>query len=255
MADKKPAENSSSSKNADKTFILPGLGESSMRSFRLRRAIDLIMPPLDPDSMVTYKMADHDLEWLVTDLEGGMRTGCMKANCESQLSRSAVLLHKGKAVGCIYGSKTTPEARPTEESLSQMLLDLQEKDTVISIYDLPEDITVALSALFLGVPVEIDTHMPAKEQFDYIMNWFTRNELSACVVILMPRSKSTCLVFVHRGIFGGAFFVEEQVGTRDPGTIYQIFADEPNCQVEASMLPLEVLSGDVKYGYSLAMAR
>lgn len=255
MAEEKQAGNSSTSANADKTFILPGLGQSSMRSFRLRRAIDLIMPPLETESLVTYKMSEHDLEWLVTDLEGGMRTGCMKANCESQLSRSAVLLHKGKAVGCIYGSKTTPEARPTEESLSQMLKDLQEKDTVISIYDLPEDITVALSALFLGVPVEIDAHMSAREQFDYIMNWFTRNELSACVVLLMPRSKSTCLVFVHKGIFGGAFFVEEQVGTLDPGTIYQIFADEPNCQVEASMLPLEVLAGDAKYGYSLAMTK
>lgn len=224
------------------------------KRFRLRRAIDLVMPPIDQDSLNTYKMADYDLEWLITDLEGGMRTGCMKSTSEQQLSRSAVLLYRGKAVGCIYGCKSAPDAKPTEESLTNMLSDLNAPDAVVNIYDLPEEVTVAMSALFLGFPVERDESKDAKTQFDYFMNWFTQNGSSSCLAISMPSSKSTCLVFVHKGKFGGSFHVEDQVYTQDPAAIYQLFANDPNCKVEASMLQPEMTASGSRFGYSLSMA-
>lgn len=224
------------------------------KRFRLRRAIDLVMPPIDLESLNTYRMADYDLEWLITDLEGGMRTGCMKSTSEQQLSRSAVLLYRGKAVGCIYGCKSAPDAKPTEESLTSMLSDLSAPDAVVNIYDLPEEVTVAMSALFLGFPVERDESKDAKTQFDYFMTWFTQNGSSACLAISMPTTKSTCLVFVHKGKFGGSFHVEDQVYTQEPAAIYQLFANDPNCKVEASMLQPEMTAAGSRFGYSLSMA-
>lgn len=224
------------------------------KKFRLKRAIDLVMPPLDEESLKTFRMVDYDLEWLITDLEGGMRTGCMKATSEQRLSRSAALLYRGKAVGCIYGCKSTPEAKPTEESLYHMLQDLDAEDTVVTIYDLPEEVTIAMSALFLGFPVQREDNLDARGYFDYVANWFSQNNSTACLAVSVESTKSTYLIFVHKGKFCGAFFVEEHVFTEDINAIYQLLA-QPGAKVEASLLKPEMIAAGMRFGYSLTMAK
>ena len=58
----------------EQAFQVYAQGVPSQR-FQLRRAIDLIMPPLDENSLNTLRIGDYDVEWLITDLEGGMRPG------------------------------------------------------------------------------------------------------------------------------------------------------------------------------------
>jgi hypothetical protein len=228
------------------------------KRFRLRRAIDLVMPPVDQDGLEglkSFKIADYDMEWLITDLEGGMRTGCIKATSEQRLSRSAALLYRGRAVGCIYGCKASPEAKPTEESLSAMLTDLDAPDAVVTLYDLPEDVTIAMAALFLGYPIDNNPAMSAREYSDFIMSWFAENGSTACLAVTIGQTKSTYLVFVHKGKFAGVFFVEEQAFSRDATEILKLFNQYPDANIEASLLNAETLTSGVRFGYSLTMAR
>lgn len=228
------------------------------KRFRLRRAIDLVMPPTDDEgkeSLKTFRIADYDMEWLLTDIEGGMRTGCIKATVESKLSRSAALLYRGRAVGCIFGCKANPDAKPTEESLSMMLSDLETPDAMITIYDLPEDITLSMSALFLGLSIDREDNLDSRSYFDYVMNWFIQNSSTACVAITLPSTKSTYLIFVAKGHFCGAFFVEEQQFTMERSQIYHLFEIDANARVEASLLSQEMVAPGQRFGYSLSMAR
>ncbi|MBU6452534.1 MAG: hypothetical protein KGS72_12185 [Cyanobacteria bacterium REEB67] len=228
------------------------------KRFRLRRAIDLVMPPVDQDGLEglkTFKIADYDMEWLITDLEGGMRTGCIKATSEQKLSRSAALLYRGRAVGCIYGCKASPDAKPTEESLSAMLTDLEAPDAVVTLYDLPEDVTIAMSALFLGYSIDTNPDMSAREYSDFVMKWFAENGSTACLAVTVSQTKSTYLVFVHKGKFAGVFFVEEQQFTRDANEILSVFNTYPDAHIEASLLNAEMLNSGMRFGYSLTMAR
>ncbi|MFA6212889.1 MAG: hypothetical protein WCT03_13205 [Candidatus Obscuribacterales bacterium] len=228
------------------------------KRFRLRRAIDLLMPPPDQESLEslkTFKISDYDLEWLITDVEGGMRTGCLKATSESKMSRAAILLYNGRAVGCIYGCKSNPEAKATEESLSLTLTDLEAPDTMVTMYDLPDEAALAMSALFLGLALEREDNLDSRSYFDHVMNWFVTSASTACVVITLPSSKSTYLVFVGKGQFGGAFFVEEQQFTKDRNAIYQLFEADQGAVVEVSLLSPEAIAPGVRFGYSLTMAR
>jgi hypothetical protein len=222
------------------------------KRFRLRRAIDLVMPPVDQDGLEglkTFKIADYDMEWLITDLEG------IKATSEQKLSRSAALLYRGRAVGCIYGCKASPDAKPTEESLSAMLTDLEAPDAVVTLYDLPEDVTIAMSALFLGYSIDTNPDMSAREYSDFVMKWFAENGSTACLAVTVPQTKSTYLVFVHKGKFAGVFFVEEQQFTRDANEILGVFNTYPDARIEASLLNAEMLNSGMRFGYSLTMAR
>lgn len=223
-------------------------------NFKLRRAIDLILPSIGDDKGQQMRIGDEDLEWLITDLEGGMRTGCVKAFCEPRKSRSAVLLYKGRAVGCIYGNKTLPEPQPTEPSLQMMLNDLQEPDTTLLVYDLPEEVTLAMSALFLGYPVERNDDLDARSYLDYIGSWLQQKEQTACLAI-STSTNATCLAFVYKGRYVGSFYVEDQTYAPDISFVFDLLNKDRMANVSASILPPEMTSSSVRFGFSLSMAR
>jgi len=225
------------------------------RRFQLRRAIDLIMPPIDGETISTMRIGDYDVEWLITQLEGGMFTGCVKAACESRLSRAAMLLYKGRAVGCIYGCKADPTTKPTEESLQAMLSDLESPDTVVSQYDLPEEITLAMSSLFLGYPVERHDDYSAKEYLDYICNWLGQKNGTATLAISLTQDRGTCLGYIYKGQFSGAFYVEDQTYRADRAFVDEMLENDPQAALEVSILPPEMHASAVRFGFSLSMAR
>lgn len=237
----------------ERAFLVYAQGKPM--NIRLRRAIDLILPPLEkaqqPNKMRIGQT--DDLLWLITDLEGGMRTGCVKAFCEPRKSRSAVLLYKGRAVGCIYGNKQLKEPLPTESSLQMMLSDCQTPDTHLVMYGLPEEVTLAMSALFLGYPVERNDDLDARQYMDWIMNWFASKGQTACLAFSLPASGATLLAFVHKGQFVGSFYVETQEFSRDVNFVYNLIQQDPQSRVEASILPPELTSASVRLGFSLSM--
>lgn len=212
------------------------------RKFCFKRATDLIQPAIDRESLNEFKIEEYDLEWLMTDVEGGMRTGCVKAACESKLSRSAMLIYRGRAVGCIYRSKSMPDTQPTEQSLQYMLSDLEAPDTDVQIYDLPENITLAMSALFRGYPVRRNDDYDARAYVDYICGWFERKGSTACLAITLPSKSVRCLVYVYRGQFCGAFNIEDQEFRTDKEFVYELLRNDPQANVEASILPPEMTS-------------
>lgn len=225
-------------------------------NFKLRRAIDLILPPVDKSQQPNkMKIAESDdLLWLITDLEGGMRTGCVKAFCEPKKSRAAVLLYKGRAVGCIYGNKDLKEQLPPELSLQMMLNDCQTPDTQLLMYGLPEEVTLAMSALFLGYPVDRSDDLNARQYMDYIMGWFAQKEQTACLVFSFPMSGATLLAFIHLGVFCGSFYVETQEFSRDINFVYNVISQDPHVRCDATILPPELTSPAVRFGFSLSMA-
>ncbi len=225
------------------------------RSFHMKRATDLMIPPISAEYAVRINMEEYDLEWLITDLEGGARTCCVKASCESNKSRSSLLLYRGRVLGCIYGSRSTPDTRPTEESLQMMLTSLNFSDSEVEIYDLPESVVLAMSALFLGYPVYRNDDYDTRAYMDYICGWFEGKQLTACLAITLPSNASTCLAFVYRGQFCGAFYVEDQRFTTDREFVYQLFRNDPKANIEASILPSELTSSSVRFGFSLSVAK
>ncbi len=225
------------------------------KTYQLRRAIDLIMPPVDQDSLKSLRIGDYDIEWLITDLEGGMRTGCVKATCESRLSRAAMLLYRGRAVGCIYGCRADPDTKPTEESLNLMLNDLESPDTLVTLYDLPEDITLAMSALFLGYPVKREDNYSALDYMRYICDWFEKEKGTATLAISMSGGRGMCLGYIFKGEFRGSFYVEDQAFHPDRSYIEQILQNDPEATLGVSILPPQMTSSAVRFGFSLSMAR
>jgi hypothetical protein len=213
-----------------------------------------MVAPLANSQVTTLRISDYDPEWLITDLEGGMRTGCLKATSEREFSRSAALLLRGRAVGGIYGSKDDPITRPTEESVASMLATIcREPDTVVSMYDLPEHVVLAMSALFLGYPVERNDDYSPLEYMVFICDWLQKEGLTAALAITLAHGTGTILAFVCKGRYAGAFNVEEQSFHEDREYLYDLLEQNPEAGIEVSVLPSEMHSSSARFGFSLSL--
>lgn len=217
----------------------------------LRCATNLIMPPLNPETQRVFQIQEHDVDWLVTHIETGMQTGCVKTSTPSLSSESAILLYKGRAVGCIHRSPNS-EPKSTEEALKFALSDLDVPDTVVTVYDLPSEIVIAMSSLFLGYPVERHDDFSNKEYFDYARNWLNQKNATATIVV-SDSGKDPCLCFIFQGGFVGAFDVESQSFVNDLIELDNIVINDPHAVLEMSM------SFDHKswihFGFNLSMHR
>ncbi|MBS1957598.1 MAG: hypothetical protein JST89_25650 [Cyanobacteria bacterium SZAS-4] len=213
------------------------------RKFIYKRATDLIAPTIDLESVIEFNVEDHehkhDHKWIMADLEGSMRTGCIKAANQSKKSRSAMLVYRGQVVGCMYSSNVLPDTRPTEESLQSTFADLAVPNTAVMMYDLPENITLAISALFRGYPVQRSDNYDAVAYFNYIYEWFDSQKSTACIIITAPSDSSTCLAYVYKGQFCGAFCVEDQQFKTDKDFVHELLRRDPAAHIEATALPRE----------------
>ncbi len=223
--------------------------------FRYKRATDLILPPIQPDSLKQFKIGDYDLDWLISDVEGGKRTGCIKTSSAERRSRAAVLIYHGRAVGCVYGCYSKPDTLPTEQSLKSLLTDLSLPETEVTMYNLPEDATLAMSALFIGYPVSRSDDYDARSYMDYICNWFEAKGTTACVAISLKQTMATCLAFIYRGKFCGAFYVENQKFIEDREIVNELLRNDPKSDAEACILPPEMTASAVRFGFSLSEIR
>jgi len=228
------------------------------RNFRLKRATDLIMGPLDPQSEIVSKVQEYKLDHLVADLEKNIFTGCIKIASEEKESRSALLLCRGRAVGCVYNCVSLPDTLPTEQALQMILADLSQPETDLRMYKLPVDVIFALSSLFLGHACERTPQMEAadaKGELGILLKGFETRATTACLAITLEKSQSLCLGFVHRGYFSGSYDIERQHFDTELVSLERRLEHEPKSVIEASALPAQMTSPLVRFGFSLSVAR
>lgn len=219
------------------------------RAFHFKRATDLLPPPLG-NSYKTVHTGDKEAKSLVKDWVSNQLTGCVIASNNAHKTRSALLLYRGKAVGCIYTTKTMPLTQPTEEAIKLMVRDLQFPNSIVKVYPLSESTVMPMSALFLGYPIFRTDDLGAAEYVDYICGWLKNREQTACLAINLPQSYATCLCLIYQGTFAGALYVEDQELIRDQKFVMELLRSEPEANVEASILPPELSSSD-KYGVEM----
>jgi hypothetical protein len=226
----------------------------SPKSLPFRRATDLIVPSIDPSLEEQFVMKERGKEWVITDIEGGMRTGCIQIISEKNQTRSAILLYKGRSVGCIFGDKDMGNGVPKELALGHTLKQLEDEDAQIRIYPLTDDITLPLSALFYGYPVERSDNLDTRSYLDYLLEWLAGKKQTACIAISFATRQVTCLLLVYQGKFTGAFHIDRQEFSTTIDPVHNLLKAEPTASFEASILPVEIVSPAMHFGHSLSMA-
>lgn len=226
--------------------------DSYPSDMRLRRAIDIIMPPLDGEITETTS-SETPLSALQAHLEKTRLTGCLKAQSEERLSRSAALIYQGRIVGCIYGTKEIkPGAQPytMETSMNLMFSDLRKKDTTMQFYSLPEEVLLSMSSLFLGIPIEIVSDMRVQDATLALLKELNQRKDTACLT-LSAETGTISVSFVYKGDLIGTFLVEKRQYLPAKELSMQLPESFDHARLDASFLPSVMTSESMQYGYML----
>lgn len=136
---------------------------------------------------------------LVVSLEGSQRTGCLKIESARTKSRSAVLLYKGRVVGCVYGRKNMVCQYLAQDAHKCAMSDLASPGNVVEAYELPEEIVLSASSLFCGQPIHLDAAAVGEQVFEQAMATVVRSQLPGCVVLTSQENETLCIFYIHNG--------------------------------------------------------
>jgi hypothetical protein len=217
-------------------------------SLKFKRATDLLVPPVDDVVISNYKSDTTDFQQLCSDLAQQEFTGCIKSFNQNRVSRAGALIYAGRVVGCIYGNKSLTEPSPVLESLEQMKFDASDPGAEIRIYELPESVVLASSALFLGCPLTRNDDLSTQDYLAQMREWLKLYKQTACFACCTRTT--TWLDFYHDGEYCGTFCVEDQKFYRSENFLPQKL-DDPESHIELALLSPEIGEAEGGVGFAL----
>lgn len=217
---------------------------------RRRRAIDLFMPALSGKLLHELKCAQCDTDTLLCELEMASFTGCIKARSEEKKSRSAMLIHKGRVAGAIYGKKDAQETFPVEKAIALIQTDIKEPETFLQVYELPSDAVLSLASLFLGCPIARDPHASVSDYIDTSLMSMSLSGETGCITYSLDGNQTDSILMVHGGVQIGGYQIIDQSFIDSKEMLNKLSAMESG-SVEAHIIPMQLLSSAVTLGYKL----
>ena len=201
----------------------------------IRRSIGLM-----PDA---HEQAMHEIRdtlairfhHLLISLEGSGRTGCLKITSPNRRSRSAILLYRGRVVGCIYGQKGMRGQYLHQDAHKCALADLAAPGNLLDAYELPEEMVLAAASLFYGETLDLGFAPDPSQTFDYAVNSLIRCGLPGCVLINDEGGQTICIVYVAAGKVVGMFSAHEGWLKATQQEARRVISSQP-CKVHASIL-------------------
>lgn len=142
---------------------------------------------------------------LLISLEGNQRTGCLRIISPKRKSRSAILIYKGRVVGCLYGCKRMDHQYLQQDAHRAALADLAQPGNVLDAYELPEELVLAAASLFNGDILHIDPYMNSNEALDQSIRAIAESKLPGCAVVSTQDDEMVCMVYISNGKIIGVF--------------------------------------------------
>ncbi|HEY9793471.1 MAG TPA: hypothetical protein V6D22_23935 [Candidatus Obscuribacterales bacterium] len=212
---------------------------TSIARLGLKRATD-IMPTPAEEKAVSFKIDKMPFQQLITQLEGGRRTGVLTVACAQHNSRSAALLWRGSIAGCIYSNRKLPDPQPTEEGLQYMVTELKACKTSGRFYELPDVIALSFSAVFREY-VTLETLDLA-----IVASRLAAAKDTACLAISLEKG-ATYLAFCYKGKFVGTFDVERQQYLQSAEQLQALMASNKVLRIGTSILPPDFFKDARRY--------
>lgn len=225
------------------------------KSISLRRAVDLVMPPITTSSMILNLDREKARQFFPT-LEGTGFTGCMKVYCQAAFSRGALIFLNGRAVGCIYTRKPVPDPYPFELGIKKMVEDVTSEDaeSELEMYELPKEIIIAMSALFQGYIDKADAQLDNSTYAQQLLDYFSAKRETACFNLLdVEPDIPFALSFVHEGEFQGTYIISERLFSKEPDFFFDLLQkSDSTFKLQAHILPKIMTTEAMRFGYSLS---
>ncbi|MGD9680686.1 MAG: hypothetical protein AB7W16_05825 [Candidatus Obscuribacterales bacterium] len=213
-----------------------------------KRGIDLFPPPFEPEKKKAIR--GKAKETVLAELASKNFTGCLTLENNRKKNRGAMLLYRGRAVGCVHTSMKRPMTESTPDSLETLLPLVPDAGSKISIHELPDQIVLPMASIFLGYPVTRQDDYTALDYLEYICSWLRENRGIAILAVTFAKAPATALIFIYKGVFTGAYLVEHAAYLLDFEKVKELLSLDREASLEVAVLPPEPDLGP-DLGYTL----
>ncbi|HEY9732714.1 MAG TPA: hypothetical protein V6C89_12425 [Drouetiella sp.] len=200
-----------------------------------RRAINLVPLPAVRDAHEIAQSHRIRYHQLLVSIEAKQSTCCIRIISETSKSRAAILVFRGRVLGCLYGSKYEAEQVFGEEAHHRAMSELAKPSNIIDTYLLSEELVLAGGALFHGHPVE-HAGGTAEQIFETVVRNLMYSNAPGCVVVNSENNDALCMVYVFKGQIIGVYSFHEGWVQSTYETAVSYVHSQPNTQVMASAL-------------------
>lgn len=216
-----------------------------------RRAIGLI--PVPPRTHIREVGQSNNLKYhqLLISIEGNHQTCCLRVVSPRHKSRSAIMVFRGRVLGCLYGNKSLKQQLFGQEALERAMSDLSHPESILDAYLLPEDLVLAAGALFHGNALHFSTALTNEKTYESACEILMRSNMPGCVVINTGNDLAVCMVYLFGGRIVGVYsFKEGWVETSYEAGLNHLL-ETHDARVVATMLPCHNVNEVMKLTSSL----
>ncbi|MFN8654736.1 MAG: hypothetical protein U0105_00210 [Candidatus Obscuribacterales bacterium] len=199
--------------NTAKKFAQSISAKTASKTAVSRRAINLLPSPA-PGQQEVVNTTGLKYHQLLITLEGNKKTGVLKVINPKRRSRAAILIYRGRVLGCIYGRKGQNGQFMHCEAHRCAVDDLATGGNLVDLYPLPDDLALATAALFHGTVLPPPPKVKANWQFDWALAKVCAAGKPGCVVIGASPAEMAAVVYASQGRIIGVY--NEATGWMQP---------------------------------------
>jgi hypothetical protein len=170
-----------------------------------RRAINLVPAQTEEDNQEFAITSGVRFHPFLVSIEGKQRTCCFKIVSPGRKSRAAILIFRGRVVGCVYGCKSLDKQYFGQRALDFALGDLAYPGNALSAYGLTEELVLASASLFNGEILDFDMSGGHAKAFTDAIAKIKELNAPGCAVIQNPAENLVYMAYVVNGTTCGLY--------------------------------------------------
>jgi hypothetical protein len=225
-------------------------GESEATSAN-RRAIGLLPSPAAQARREVFRCAEIKYHQLLLQVEARQSTCCVRVMCPSGKSRAAILIFRGRVLGCVYGNKRFNHQKFGEEALKYTLSDMIAQDTMVEVYLLTEEIALAAASMFNSKIMSARANDDPYDLLERGVHGLMRTKSPGCIIINNCEGHAVCMIYLFGGKIVAVYsFIE---GWMEPNfeSAELCLSSVPEPQVLASALTARSIDEVLAQSFSL----
>jgi hypothetical protein len=200
-----------------------------------RRAIGLVPLPVDRTAHEISQATAAKYRELMVSIEGNQSTCCLRVISPRMRSRAAILIFRGRVLGCIYGNRTLGQQIMGPEGHDRTLSDLTQPDNLLDAYLLSEEMVISSASLFHGVVLDPPTGHP-EQKLEWTTNALLEKNMPGVIVISTVDGLSVCMMYVFRSRIVGVYSFRDGWVESNYTSAVKYLLETPSANISASML-------------------
>lgn len=213
-----------------------------------RRLSSLVPPSMGDDSESKMQARHLMVREFMLSLAAFERTCCIHVSSQWRRSRAAMLVFRGRILGCIYTRKDLDAPVFGEEGFTMALAELGEVDSQIEAYEVDEDIALASAALF-SVRTLAEEDVDAGTPIDEYKK-FLDVDASGCIFLNDSDNQVVCRIYVLAGMIVGIYSHTQGWLDRDINLVEDIVDRNPEFTCETFFMPTMNMQEIYKEGFA-----